>query len=154
MKFSFLFYLFLLQSTVFFAQSDARYHGYADKILQFSKPGRVLYNNINTEGNGYIEYTNPKKQILRFRVLSHKLQVLHGGISFQLFTYENDYLQKIETFDANGSLTGERESQNEAVVEFNIEKKSENLKKNKILKDDELNKDIKYKNKENIIKKK
>lgn len=151
MKFSFLYYLFFLQSTVLFAQSDARYHGYADKILQFSKPGRVLYNNINAEGNGYIEYTNPKKQILRFRVLNHKLQVLHGGISFQLFTYENDFLQKIKTFDANGSLTGERESQNEAVVEFIIEKKVEYLQKKKILDDAEGNIDMKDDSKEQII---
>lgn len=147
----FLSFLFLLQGTLLLAQSDARYHGYTDRISQFSKPNRVLHNNINAEGNGSIEYTNAKKQILRFRVANHKLQVLHGGAAFQLFTYENNYLKKLETFESNGKLAGERESQNEAIVVFTIEKKAEYLKKKKLIDDAEGNIDMKDDTAEKII---
>lgn len=146
-----LFCLFLFQNTLLFAQSDAKYHGFTDRILQFSKPNKVLYNHIDAQGNGSIEYTNAKKQILRFRVLNHKLQILHGGIAYQLFIYENNDLQKIATFDNNGKLTGERESQNEAIVEFIVEKKQEYLKKKKVLDDAEGNIDMKDDSKEQII---
>ena len=86
------FLLFLFQSTLSFAQSDANYHGFTDRISQFSKPNKVLYHDIDEKGNGTVEYTNAKKQILRFRVLNHKLQTLHSGIAYQLFIYENNDL--------------------------------------------------------------
>ncbi|OXB04976.1 hypothetical protein [Flavobacterium pectinovorum] len=151
MRLFLLFNLFLFQSTLLFAQSDAKYHGFADRISQFSKPNKVLYKHIDAQGNGPIEYTNAKKQILRFRVLNHKLQILHGGIAYQLFIYENNYLQKMATFDSNGKLAGERESQNEAIVEFIVEKKEEYLRKKKILDDAEGNIDMKDDSQEQII---
>ncbi|WP_264536832.1 hypothetical protein [Flavobacterium sp. N1736] len=110
-----------------------------------------MYNNIDTEGNGSIEFTNSKKQILRFRVNKRQLQILHGGIAFQLFYYENDFLQKIATFDANGNLSGERESQNEAVVKFTIEKKAEYLRKKKLIDAAEGNIDLQDDSAEKII---
>jgi len=143
----------ILQSPFLFSQSksDAKYHFYTNKIAQFAQPSKVLYNHIDSQGNGSVEYTNAKKQILRFRVLNHKLQVMHGGISFQLFSYEDNYLQKIETFDANGNLAGERESQNEAVIVFIVEKKGEYLKKKKLIDDAEGNINMKDDSKEKII---
>lgn len=147
----FISFLFLLQTSFLLAQSDAKYHGYTNRVSPFSKPNKVLYNNINSEGNGAIEYTNAKKQILRFRVANHKLQVLHGGAAFQLFTYENDDLKKLETFDSNGKLAGERESQNEAIIVFTIEKKAEYLKKKKLIDDAEGNIDMKDDSAEKII---
>jgi hypothetical protein len=147
----FLFNLFLFQGTLSFAQSDAKYHGFTDRILQFSKPNKVLYHNIDEKGNGTIEYTNAKKQILRFRVLNHKLQILHGGIAYQLFIYENNDLQKIATFDSKGKPAGEHESQNEAIIEFIVEKKEQYLRKKKILDDAEGNIDLKDDSKEQII---
>jgi hypothetical protein len=147
----FLFHLFLFQSTLSFAQSDAKYHGFTDRILQFSKPNKVLYHNIDEKGNGTIEYTNAKKQILRFRVLNHKLQILHSGIAYQLFIYEDNDLQKIATFDSNGKLAGEHESQNEAIIEFIVEKKEQYRMKKKILDDAEGNIDLKDDSKEQII---
>jgi hypothetical protein len=119
--------------------------------LQFSKPNKVLYHNIDEKGNGTIEYTNAKKQILRFRVLNHKLQILHSGIAYQLFIYEDNDLQKIATFDSNGKLAGEHESQNEAIIEFIVEKKEQYLMKKKILDDAEGNIDLKDDSKEQII---
>lgn len=144
-------YFTLFQSIILLAQSDAKYHGYTDRIASFSKPNKVLFNTIDAQGNGPIEYINAKKQVLRFRVFNHKLQVLHGGIAFQLFDYENNYLQKIATFDATGNLAGERESQNEAVVQFIIEKKTEYLKKKKLIDDAEGNINMKDDSKEKII---
>jgi hypothetical protein len=151
MKLFFPSFLCFFYSVTILAQSTAKYQTYTNKITLFSKPCKVLYNNIDVQGNGSIEFTNAKKQVLRFRVLNQKLQILHGGIAFQLFTYENNYLQKIETFDKNGNLAGERESQNEAVVKFIIEKKGEYLKKKKLIDDAEGNIDLKDDSAEKII---
>jgi len=115
MKLFFLYFTFLHVMCAT-AQSDAKYFVFTNRIKQFAKPARVLYNHIDKEGNGSIEFTNAKKQILRFRVKNQKLEIMHGGISFQLFYYKNEYLQRIETFDVNGNLAGERESKNEAAV--------------------------------------
>jgi hypothetical protein len=142
----------LLQGMNIMAQSNIRYQEYTTKVKQFSKPVKVLSDHIDAQGNGYIEYTNAKKQVLRFRVNNKKIQILHGGISFQLFSYENSYLKKIETFDLNGNLHGEGESHNEAVVVFIIEKPELYLKKKKLIDDAEGNIDMKDDSKEKIIK--
>jgi hypothetical protein len=144
-------YLCLLQSAYGIAQSSAKYDVYTNRIKQFSKPAKVLYNNINATGNGSIEYTNAKKQILRFRLMNQKLQILHSGISFQLFYYDNNFLQRIETFDTNGSLAGERESNNEAAIAFIIEKPDLYLKKKKLIDAAEGNIDLKDDTSEKII---
>ena len=151
MKLFFLSFLFFFSGLNVFAQQTVRYQVFTNRIIQFSKPCKVLYNNVDAQGNGSIEFTNSKKQILRFRVNKHQLQVLHGGIAFQLFDYENDFLQKIASFDSNGDLAGERESQNEAIVKFTIEKKAAYLQKKKILDDAEGNIDMKDDSAEKII---
>lgn len=148
---SLLLYLVFLQSLFTFAQSDTKYQIYTNKIVQFSKPARVLYQNIDATGNGSVEFTNARKQVLRFRVLNKKLQIQHGGIAFQLFYYQNDYLQRIENFDVNGKLAGERESKNEAAVTFTIEKPDLYLKKKKLIDAAEGNIDLKEDNNEKII---
>lgn len=140
-----------LNTILLSAQSDARYHTHTERIAQFSKPNKVLSNTIDAEGNGAIEYTNPKNQVLRFRLFHHKLQLQHGGIAFQLFSYQNNELQKIETFDLQGKLAGERASQNEAITTFTIEKKNEYLKKKKLIEDAEGNIDLADDSKEQII---
>lgn len=150
MKLFFL-YCSFLQCMFAFAQSDAKYHIYSNRIKQFSKPVRVLSNYIDKEGNGPIEFTNAKKQILRFRVQNKKLQILHGGVAYQLFYYNNNYLQRIETFDASGNLAVERESKNEAAVAFIIEKPTLYLKKKKLIDDAEGNIDLKDDTNEKII---
>jgi hypothetical protein len=119
--------------------------------VQFSKPIKVLNNHIDATGSGSIEFTNAKKQVLRFRVMNHKLQVLHGEIAFQLFYYNNNFLERVETFDTNGSLAGERESNNEAVVVFIIEKPSLYLKKKKLIDAAEGNISLKDDSNEKII---
>ncbi|RUT71756.1 hypothetical protein D0817_03465 [Flavobacterium cupreum] len=141
-----------LLSTIFgSAQSDARYHTHTERIAQFSKPNKLLSSTIDAEGNGSLEYTNPKNQVLRFRLLNHRLQIQHGGIAFQLFSYQNNELQKIENFDLQGKLAGERVSQNEAVTEFIIEKKDEYLKKKKLIDAAEGNIDLADDSQEKII---
>ncbi|MDA6070052.1 hypothetical protein NJT12_10525 [Flavobacterium sp. AC] len=147
----FLLYLSFLQCICATAQSDAQYHAYTNSIKQFSKPVRILSNYINKEGNGPIEFTNAKKQILRFRVMNQKLQIQHGGVVYQLFYYKNDYLQRIETFDINGNLAGERESKNEAGITFIIEKPALYLKKKKLIDAEEGNIDLKDDTSEKII---
>ncbi|MEO6174011.1 MAG: hypothetical protein ABIP27_02565 [Flavobacterium circumlabens] len=141
----------LLNTILGSAQSDARYHTHTERIAQFSKPNKLLSSTIDAEGNGSLEYTNPKNQVLRFRLLNHRLQIQHGGIAFQLFSYQNNELQKIETFDLQGKRAGERESQNEAVVQFIVEKKNEYLQKKKLIDDAEGNIDLKDDSKEQII---
>lgn len=133
------------------AQSDTKYVAYTNKIAQFSKPAKVLYSHIDASGNGSIEFTNTKKQILRFRVNNQKLQILHGGIAYQLFYYNNNYLQKLESFDANGNLAGERESKNEAGVQFIIEKPELYNKKKKLIDAAEGNISLKDDSDEKII---
>lgn len=140
-----------LQCMFAFAQSDVTCQIYINRVKQFSKPVRVLSNYIDKEGNGPIEFTNSKKQILRFRVQNKKLQILHGGVAYQLFHYNNNYLQRIETFDASGNLAGERESKNEAAVGFIIEKPALYLKKKKLIDDAEGNIDLKDDTNEKII---
>jgi hypothetical protein len=124
---------------------------YANSITSFSKPFRILYNNVNEQGNGYIELTNKRNQILRFRLLNHKLQVLHGGISFQLFYFDKEYLQRLETYDQNGKPAGEHESQNEAAVVFIIEKPDVYLQKKKLIDNAEGNIEMKDDTSEKII---
>ncbi|WP_394773218.1 hypothetical protein [Flavobacterium sp.] len=150
MKLFFL-YLTFLQCICAAAQSDTKYQIYINRIKQFSKPVRVLSNYVDKEGNGPIEFTNAKKQILRFRIMNHKLQILHGGIAYQLFYYNNKYLQRIETFDASGNLAGERESKSEAAVAFIIEKPNLYLKKKKLIDDAEGNINLKDDTNEKII---
>ncbi len=143
--------LCLLQGVYGMAQSNAKYDIYTNRIKQFSKPVKVLYSHINAEGNGSIEFTNAKKQILRFRLKNQKPEVLHGGITFQLFYYNNDYLQRIETFDTNGNLAAEHESNNEAAIVFIIEKPELYLKKKKLIDAAEGNIDLKDDTAEKII---
>ncbi|KFF06081.1 hypothetical protein [Flavobacterium reichenbachii] len=124
---------------------------YVNRITSFSKPFRILYNNVDKEGNGSIELTNKQNQILRFQLLNYKLQVLHGGIAFQLFYYDKHYLQRLETFDQNGKPAGEHESQNEAAVIFMIEKPDIYLQKKKLIDDAEGNINMRDDTSEKII---
>lgn len=151
MKSFFLLCFSLLYNISGIAQSAGKYDAYANRIKQFSKPAKVLYQHIDNSGNGSIEFTNAKKQVLRFRLNNKKLQVLHGEIAFQLFYYKNNELQRMETFDLNGNLAGERESKNEAAVNFIIEKPDLYLKKKKLIDDAEGNIDLKDDTKEKII---
>ncbi|MBF4505899.1 hypothetical protein IRZ83_04405 [Flavobacterium sp. JLP] len=151
MKLLLILYLTFFQSMLLLAQSDTQYHIYTNRVVSFSKPNRVLFNNVDKKGNGSIEYTNPKKQVLRFRVLKNKIQMLHGAIAFQLFSYKNGYLEKIETFDINGKLSGEREAANEAVTKFIVDKNEEYLKKKKLIDDAEGNIEMKDDTNEKII---
>ncbi|WP_428231618.1 hypothetical protein [Flavobacterium sp.] len=143
--------LSLLQCICATAQSDAKYQVFTNRVKQFSKPVKVLSNYIDKKGNGPIEFTNAKKQILRFRVANQKLQIQHGGIAYQLFYYKNGYVQRIETFDTNGNLAGERESKNEAGVAFIIEKPDLYVKKKKLIDAAEGNIDLKDDTNEKII---
>lgn|GEM_PF-718489 len=148
-----LFFLCLafLQCICATAQSGTNYQAIISKVKQFSKPAKVLSNYIDKEGNGSIEFTNTKKQVLRFRVMNHKLQIQHGGIAYQLFYYKGEYLEKIQTFDVNGNLAGEGESKNESGVVFIIEKPNLYLKKKKLIDDAEGNIDLKDDSNEKII---
>lgn len=143
--------LSLLQCILATAQSDSQYHAYTSKIKQFAIPSRILYKHIDATGNGSIEFTNAKKQILRFRILNQKLQIQHGGVAYQLFYYTNNYLQRIESFDADGNLEGQRESKNEAGIAFIIEKPNLYLKKKKLIDAAEGNIDLKDDTNEKII---
>ena len=127
------------------------YIKYTYRIMHFFRPYDVSSQHVDKDGNGYIEYSNNINQILRFRLLNHKPQILHGGIVYQLFYYENGFLYSLETFDINGKLTGERESKNEATTKFIVEKKEEYLKKKKLIDDAEGNIDLKDDSIEKII---
>ncbi|WP_316635564.1 hypothetical protein [uncultured Flavobacterium sp.] len=151
MKPALLLYFCLFLNICNTVNSQNKYEVYTNRIKQFAKPSKVLYSHIDATGNGSVEFTNAKKQILRFRLMNQKLQVLHGGITFQLFYYNNDYLQRMETFDENGNLAGERESNNEAAIAFIIEKTDLYLKKKKLIDAAEGNIDLKDDSKEKII---
>ncbi|KQB37639.1 hypothetical protein [Flavobacterium aquidurense] len=147
----FLLYITFLQSAFILAQSKANYQSLTNRVKQFSKPAKVLFNNIDSKGNGSIEFTNAKKQVLRFRLDKKKLQVMHGGIAYQLFYYKNNYLQRIETFDTSGNFAAERESKNEAAVNFIIDKPDLYLQKKKLIDAAEGNIDLKDDSNEKII---
>lgn len=147
----FFLYLSFLPCLCITAQSGAKYQVFTKRVTQFLKPARVLYHHIDKEGNGSIEFTNAKKQILRFRVMNEKLQIQHGGIAYQLFYYKNEYLQRIETFDQAGNLAGERESKNEAGITFIIEKPQLYLKQKKLIDAAEGNIDLKDDTSDKII---
>ncbi|MCP2026185.1 hypothetical protein L1276_001325 [Flavobacterium sp. HSC-32F16] len=135
-----------------FAQSSGNYHVYANRIKQFSKPARILHNTINAEGNGFIEFTNTKNQILRFRLQNNKLQKGSCSIAFEIYYYEKNYLKKIESLDSNGNLIGCNLKLNgEAVTEYIIEKPALYLKKKKLIDDAEGNIDMKDDSSEKII---
>lgn len=149
--------LFFLYAGLFlcipsFAQSAGNYQKYADKIKQFSKPCRILHNSINAEGNGYIEFTNAQKQILRFRVQNKKPQTASCQITFEIYYYKNNFLRKIESLDNNGNLIGcNLRLRGEAVTEYIIEKPDVYLKKKKLIDDAEGNIDMKDDTNEKII---
>jgi len=152
MKFfiSLFFGLFLCVSS--FAQSSESYQVYANQIKQFSKPAKILRNDINAQGNGSIEFTNAKNQILRFRMQHNKLQLGSCRIAFEIYYYENNYLRRIESLDSNGNLIGCNLKLNgEAVTEYIVEKPSLYLKKKKLIDDAEGNIDMKDDSKEKII---
>lgn len=150
LKLFFLFFGFL-QCICAAAQSDSNYQVFTNKVKQFSKPARILYKHIDATGNGAVEFINAKKQVLRFRVNNKKLEIMHGGIAYQLFYYQNNYLKRLETFDIHGNLSGERESKNEAAVVFSIDKPTLYLKKKKLIDDAEGNIDLKDDSSEKII---
>ena len=132
------------------AQSD-NYHVLINRVKEFSKPARILNQHIDAAGNGSAEFTNAEKQVLRFRLDHHKLQIQHGGIAYQLFYYKNNYLEKIQSLDDNGKLAGEREAKNASGVLFVIEKPNLYLKKKKLIDDAEGNIDLKDDSNERII---
>lgn len=142
--------LFLCVSS--FAQSTDNYSIYINRIKQFSKPARILRNDINTQGNGSIEFTNAKNQVLRFRVQHNKLQLGSCSIAFEIYYYENNYLRRIESLDSNGNLIGCNLKLNgEAVTEYILEKPTLYLKKKKAIDAAEGNIDMKDDSKEKII---
>lgn len=126
--------LFLCFSS--WAQSAQNYQSYTNRITKFSKPARILHNNVNAQGNGNIEFINPKNQILRFRLNNHKVQPGSCQIAFEIYYYENKYLNKIESYDINGNLIGcDLKLDGEAVTQFIIEKPTLYLKKKKLIDD-------------------
>ncbi|MBF4516367.1 hypothetical protein IRZ71_08435 [Flavobacterium sp. ANB] len=144
--------LIFLHCTFGFAQSDSKYAFYASKITSFSKPFRILSQNVDAVGNGTVEFTNAKKQILRFRLYNHKVKEALCKIAFEIFYYEKNYLKKIESLDINGNLIGCNLKQyGEAITEFIIEKPGLYLKKKKLIDDAEGNIDMKDDSKEKII---
>lgn len=149
-----LFFLFtaLFLCAASFAQSAGNYQVYIDRIKQFSKPARIVHNTINANGNGSIEFTNAKNQILRFRLSNNKLQKASCSIAFEIFYYENKYLRRIESFDSNGNLLGcNLKLQGEAAMEFSIEKPDLYLKKKKLIDAAEGNINMEDDSKEKII---
>ncbi|KAF2341392.1 hypothetical protein [Flavobacterium tistrianum] len=147
---SLFFGLFLCVSS--FAQSAKNYQVYANQIKKFSKPARILRNDINAQGNGFIEFTNTKNQILRFRLQKNKLQLGSCRIAFEIYYYENNYLRRIESLDSNGNLIECNLKLNgEAVTEYIVEKPSLYLQKKKLIDDAEGNIDMKDDSKEKII---
>jgi len=142
--------LFLCVSS--FAQSAENYHVYPNQIKRFSKPARILHNDINAEGNGSIEFTNAKNQILRFRLQNNKLQLGSCRIAFEIYYYENNYLRRIESLDSNGNLIGCNLKLNgEAVTAYIVEKPYLYLQKKKAIDDAEGNIDMKDDSNEKII---
>lgn len=149
-------YLFLclcfFQGLILSAQSTANYNVYTSRITQFSKPAKVLYKNIDVAGNGYIEFTNAKKQILRFRLYDNMVKPGLCHIAFELYYYDNNYLKKIESLDINGNLMGCKIKLNgEAVTEYIIEKPALYLKKKKLIDNAEGNINMKDDSSEKII---
>jgi hypothetical protein len=143
------------------AQSGNKFKSYANKVQSFSKPATLLLSTVDASGNGSITLINKEKQVLRFRVYKHKPDVIaprsHSGIVYQLFIYKNNLLQRIETFDMQGNLTGENlvgegdESDHEAVTEYIIEKPESYLVKKKLLDDAEGNMSLPDDKNEKII---
>ena len=152
MKSSFFVFINLFICLSSFAQSDGNYQQYADKIKRFSKPARILNKNVDAEGNGYIEFTNAQKQILRFRVHHKKPQTASCNITFEIYYYKNNFLRKIESLDVNGNLIGcDLRLRGEAVSEYIIEKPDLYLKKKKLIDDAEGNINLKDDTGEKII---
>lgn len=148
--FSLFFGLFLCISS--FAQSAQNYQVYANRIKQFSKPAKILRNDINKQGNGFIEFTNAKNQILRFRFQNNKLQQGSCSITFEIYYYENNSLKRIESLDKNGNLIEcLLKLNNEAAIEFTIEKPSLYLKKKNLIDNAEGNINMKDDTNEKII---
>ncbi len=148
--FSLFFGLFLYGAA--FAQSNQNYQTYTTRIAQFSKPSRILNKNIDFQGNGYIEFTNKNNQILRFRLRNNKVQPGSCHIAFEIYYYENNYLKKVESLDANGKLIEcDLKLQGEAVTEYIIEKPQLYLKKKKLIDDAEGNIEMRDDSNEKII---
>lgn len=135
-----------------FAQSADNYRVYIDQIKQFSKPSRILNKNIDAHGDGYVEFTNAKNQILRFRLHNNKLKQGSCSIAFEIYYYEKNFLKRIESFDKNGNLIGCLLKLNgEAITEYTIEKPDLYLKKKKLIDDAEGNISMKDDSSEKII---
>ncbi|MNK53031.1 hypothetical protein D3C87_719820 [compost metagenome] len=148
--FSLFFGLFLCISS--FAQSADNYRKYTNQIKQFSEPSKILIKNIDANGDGYVEFTNAKNQILRFRLHNNKLQQGSCSIAFEMYYYENDFLKRIESFDKNGNLIGCLLKLNgEAATEYTIEKPDLYLKKKKLIDNAEGNINMKDDSSEKII---
>lgn len=149
---------FVLLSLSFFhcifalAQSDAKYRVFTHRISQFSQPCKILSLAVDSSGNGFAEYTNSKKQVLRFQLYNNKVKESLCKIAFEIFYYENNYLRKIESLDINGNLIGCNLSQyHQAATEYIIEKPGLYEKKKKRIDDAEGNIDMKDDTKEQII---
>ncbi|UPZ13673.1 hypothetical protein [Flavobacterium humidisoli] len=142
--------LFLYVSS--FAQSTDNYRIYVNQIKQFSKPAKILSKNVDANGDGYVEFSNTKNQILRFRLHNNKLQQGSCSIAFEIYYYENNFLKRIESFDKNGNLIGcPLKLNGEAVTEYTIEKPDLYLKKKKLIDDAEGNISMKDDSSEKII---
>ncbi|WP_264551685.1 hypothetical protein [Flavobacterium sp. N2038] len=150
--------LFILSCFVFFqslflsAQSHNNYNVFTNRIASFSKPATILYKNVDAKGNGFIEFTNSKKQVLRFRLFNHNVKPGLCSIAFELYYYEKNDLKRIESLDINGNLIGCNIKLNgEAATEYVIEKPDLYLKKKKLIDAAEGNIDMKDDSNEKII---
>ncbi|KRD06510.1 hypothetical protein ASE21_20360 [Flavobacterium sp. Root901] len=151
MKFPFFIIISFFLFHTSFAQ-NGNYYAYANRIKQFSKPFRILHQDVNAEGNGSIEFTNEQNQILRFRFQNKKLLPGSCSIAFEIYYYKDNFLRRTESFDSNGNLIECRLKLNdEAATEYSIEKPALYLKKKKIIDDAEGNIELTDDSREKII---
>lgn len=101
------------------AGDNGKYMGYALKVNEFDTAG----SRITVLSDGEVNIINSGGSILRFRVnKDDELRTYHCGIVFIHYIFNNGWINKYKTFDINGSLKGDDEFEDLAIVEYEIRK--------------------------------
>lgn len=117
--FKLLIIIFMMNTTLLYADNNGIYMEYASRIGEFDTAG----SSVTKLSDGEVNIKNNSGSILRFRVNEKdELRNYHAGIAFIYFIFKDGWINKYKTYNSAGSLKGDEEFQDLAIVEYSIKK--------------------------------
>lgn len=114
----YIYLVFLLTAAVYSQTTENEiYYLYASKVTDFDTSKSV----ISSSMEGEVDIKNSQGDVLRFMISKdNALSSYHGGISYILYDWTNGWLNRIVTYNSNGKIMGDAESNDLATIELEI----------------------------------